>query len=242
MLPLGTNTLIIAISQVYDINSTERIFAMKKILSVILIAATLLTLFASCGDNGTENKTETSSDNMYEYVALDDKTAKITKFIGTKVTEVDGAYTIPSSIDGYTVTVIGERAFEKVNCLKVVNTPDTLITIEPYAFYGSSITKIFMHRNSIISEIGEYAFADCKNLTQADMPRTLVKLGDYAFQNCEKLKIAYFRGNTKTIGAYSFDACPKVTIYVYDDATNVLSYLDTYPLLKREIKDSPIPD
>lgn len=209
---------------------------MKKALSIILAAITLLTVFASCKKEDVPT-VMMSEDNMYEYVVLEDGSAKITKFLGNNV---DIEYTIPSSIDGYTVTVIGEKAFENVTCLTVVYTPETIITVEPYAFAGSSVRKMFMHKNSsIIKEIGEYAFANCAQLIQVDMPRSLVTLGDYAYQNCPNLKVAFFRGNTENIGAYSFDACPKLTVYAYDDATNVLDYLETFPLIKSDIKAAP---
>lgn len=205
---------------------------MKRALSLILVFASVLTLFASC----KSSKPRQTEDGKYEYVVLEDDTAKITKYL---VTENVIELNIPASVDEYTVTVIGKEAFKGVQTITVVNTPDTLTTIEPYAFANSSVKKAFMHRSKLITTIGEYAFAECANLIQVDMPRSLTSLGDYAFHNCTNLKIAFFRGDTEKIGAYSFDACPKVKIYTYDNSTNVLGYLDTYPTLGREIKPAP---
>ncbi len=194
---------------------------MKKVLSIIFVIATVLTLFASC----KSDKPVESGD--YEYVVLEDNTAKITKYLGTEaVAELD----IPASIDEYTVTVIGTEAFANVQTITNVTTPDTLIKIEERAFEGSSIKKAFMHRSPDLAEIGAYAFAECKNLIQADMPRNLKTLGEYAYYYCDKLKIAYFRGDAENIATFAFDACPKVTLYVKDSATKVKSYAQTYNL------------
>ncbi len=202
---------------------------MKKVLSIILILATLLTLFCSCSE-----RVRTSGD--YEYVVLEDDTAKITKYIGTQaVTELD----IPSSLEEYTVTVIGKEAFKGAANLTVVNTPETLTKVEEYAFANSSVKKVFMHRSKLITEIGAYAFSECKNLIQVDMPMSLESLGEYAFFSCEKLKTAQFRGNTQKIGDFVFDACPKVVIRCKSNALNVQNYANKYHL-ETKISD-PVP-
>ncbi len=193
---------------------------MKKILSVILIIASIATLFCSC--SGITKKY-----GDYSYVVLDDNTAKITKYNGTEdVIELD----IPSAIDEYTVTVIGAEAFANVQNITVVNFPTTLIKIEEKAFAGSSVKKAFMHKSQELVEIGAYAFSECKNLVQVDMPRSLTTIGDYAFYYCDKLRIAYFRGNTENIATFAFDACPNVKLYVKSEANKVLEYAQTYHL------------
>lgn len=200
---------------------------MKKVLSIALIFVTVLTLFCSC----KSNKPVQSGD--YEYVVLEDNTAKITKYLGTAdVPELQ----IPSSIDEYTVTVIGAEAFKDVQCIRKVYTPDTLTKIEEYAFAGSTIKNALMNRSKLLTEIGQYAFSECENLIQADMPRNLVTIGDYAFNSCLKLRTAQFRGNPENIGTFVFDACPKVTIRLKSDAKKVQEYADLY-LLKYEVTD-----
>lgn len=200
---------------------TERIIIMKKVLSIVLVIAAVLTLFSSC----KSDKPVQSGD--YEYVVLEDNTAKITKYLGTEdVPELQ----IPSSIDEYTVTVIGKEAFKGVQCIRKVYTPDTLTKIEEYAFANSTIKNALMNRSKLLTEIGQYAFSECKNLIQADMPVSLVTLGDYAFYYCDKLKTAQFRGDPESIGTFTFDACPKVTIHIKSTAVKLQNYVDTYHL------------
>jgi hypothetical protein len=47
-----------------------------------------------------------------------------------------------------------------------------------------------------VKEIGEYAFAGCKNLTNFVLPETLEKIGDGAFQNCTGLSMLRIPRNT----------------------------------------------
>lgn len=197
---------------------------MKKVLSIILIIASVLTLFCAC------DKEKVDESGLYNYVVLDDDTAKITKYNGTEpVVELK----IPSALDDYTVTVIGTEAFKGVQTITVVRTPDTLTKIEDYAFANSSVKKALMNRSPLLTEIGAYAFSECKNLVQTDMPRELETLGTYAFNYCENLKIAQFRGDKVKIGEFAFDACPKAVFYIRSTSTNVKSYADMY---KFEVK------
>lgn len=194
---------------------------MKRIISVILIIAAVMTVFCACGKK--ESDPVVSGD--YTYVVLEDNTAKITKYSGTEaITTLD----IPSAIDEYTVTVIGTEAFAGVDTITVVNFPETLIKIEERAFAGSSIKKAFMHRSTSMTEIGAYAFAECKKLVQADMPRSLETIGEKAYYYCDKLKVANFRGDTANIDTFAFDACPNVKIYAKKTLQNVITYATTY--------------
>ena len=192
---------------------------MKKALSILLILACVLTLFCSC------NKEKVDESGDYSYVVLDDETAKITKYNGTEpVVELQ----IPSSLDDYTVTVIGKEAFKDVQTITVIRTPDTLTKIEDYAFANSSVKKALMNRSPLLTEIGAYAFSECKNLVQTDMPHNLETLGDYAYYYCENLRIAQFRGDKVNIAQFSFDACPKAVFYIKSTSVKVKNYAEAY--------------
>jgi len=192
---------------------------MKKVISIVLVMVSVLTLFCSC----KSSKPKQSGD--FEYVVLEDGSAKITKYLAQ---DERAEYKMPSSVDDLTITVIGAEAFKGAQGIRELHTPDTLKTIEGHAFEGSSIKVVKMNRSKLLTEIGEYAFAECDALIQADMPASLETLGDYAFYHCDKLRIAQFRGDTKTIGTFTFDACPSVKIYLKDTAVNVKNYVDTY--------------
>lgn len=194
---------------------------MKKIISIVLVIAAVLTVFCACG----KKESDPIDSGDYTYVILEDGTAKITKYNGTeKIITLD----IPDAIDEHTVTIIGAEAFAGVQTITVVNFPKTLVKIEEKAFAGSSIKKAFMHRSSSLTEIGAYAFAECKNLVQADMPRSLETVGEKAYYYCDKIKIANFRGDTANIDLFAFDACPNVKIYTKSTNKKVLEFARSF--------------
>lgn len=194
---------------------------MKKIISVILIVASLTVLFASC----KPSKDKVIVSGNYTYVALEDNTAKITKYTcSDEMLELE----IPASIDDMTVTVIGSGAFSGVQNISAVTFPETITLIETDAFTGSSIKKAYLHRCSALTEIQPKAFAECHNLVQADFPGSLETIGEGAFYYCDSLKVANFRGNTQNIHQFAFDACPKVKFYVKSDLKDVISFAQTY--------------
>lgn len=195
---------------------------MKKILSIVLVIAAVMTLFCAC-NNGESKPIEA---NEYTYVILEDGTAKITKYTGTEaVVELN----IPEAFEDVPVAVIGKEAFAGVQTITVVNFPKSITKIEERAFAGSSVKKAFMHRSSI-TEIGVHAFSECKKLVQVDMPSTLETIGERAYYYCDALKVATFRGNTANIDKFAFDACPKVKIHVKESMQNVIDFANTYNL------------
>lgn len=192
---------------------------MKKIISIVLVLATVMALFCSCSA-----KTLVSGD--YSYVILEDETAKIVKYNGT---EDVVTLNIPETLDDVKVTVIGAEAFANVQTITVVNLPKSITKIEEKAFAGSSVKKALLYR-SAVTEIGAYAFSECKNLVQVDMPSSLTTIGEKAFYYCDSLKIATFRGDTANIDKFAFDACPKVKLRVDESMTNVINFANTYHL------------
>ncbi len=195
---------------------------MKKILSIVLVIAAVMTLFCAC-NNGESKPIEAGE---YTYVVLEDGTAKITKYTGTEaVVELN----IPEAFEDVPVAVIGAEAFAGVQTITVVNFPKSITKIEERAFAGSSVKKAFMHRSSI-TEIGVHAFSECKKLVQVDMPSTLETIGERAYYYCDALKVATFRGNTANIDKFAFDACPKVKLYVKEAMQNVIDFANAYKI------------
>jgi hypothetical protein len=193
---------------------------MKKIVSLLLIVASLTVLFASC----KPSKEKVIVSGNYTYVALEDNTAKITKY---SCSDEMLTLEIPSSIDDMTVTVIGSGAFKDVQTIGAVTFPDTITLIETDAFTGSSIKKAYLHRCTALTEIQEKAFAECHKLVQADFPKNLETIGEGAFYYCDSLKVINFRGDTANIHQFAFDACPKAKIYAKSDLRNVINFAQT---------------
>ncbi len=157
-----------------------------------------------------ENGRVVSTDNTYEVLALfnrnleacffenstypltysyneEDHTATVIgRWDGVELT---GELVIPETVmhngETYTVTVIGDNAFNGCSNLTSVVFPSSLVSIGGYAFNGcSGLTSVEF--NSIES-IGEHAFRSCHNITEIIIPATVNNLGVNPFLECNSL-------------------------------------------------------
>ncbi len=122
--------------------------------------------------NNTQ-KTDETEKPEYEYRMLDDGTAEITKYNGE-----GGDIAIPSKLDNYTVTAIGENAFSDDDRLEKVVIPEGVKRIENLAFFGSSISGITLPET--LEYIGMWAFQDCESLDTIIIPKN-TQLEERAF-------------------------------------------------------------
>ena len=102
-----------------------------------------------------------------------------------------GAMTIPASVtdsDGnnYSVTSIGEHAFDGCSGLASITIPNSVTSIGDEAFYGCSGLSSITIPNSVMT-IGYAAFSDCSGLTSLTIPNSVTSIGDYAFWGCSSL-------------------------------------------------------
>ena len=108
--------------------------------------------------------------------------------------------TIPETViyngTTYSVTSIGDDAFENCYSLTSITIPNSVTSIGIWAFfYCSSLTSIILP-NSVTS-IGDYAFLDCSSLTSITIPNSVTSIGNYAFSSCSSLtSIVVESGNT----------------------------------------------
>ena len=124
----------------------------------------------------------TATTTTFEYsVNEDGTTCTITGFSGKE----SGDLVIPESIDGYTVTVIGNSAFTYANFDGTLTLPDSIV------------------------EIGNQAFAGCDRLTgQLILPANLKTIKSSAFIKCSGFTgEIVFNDNLETIGRGAFGSC-----------------------------------
>lgn len=90
----------------------------------------------------------------------------------------DGAGVTSVVIDNG-VTSIGGYAFMNCTSLNNVTIPESVVSIEYYAFYGTGLTDVTVPNG--VTSIGFDAFKDCSNLASVSLPNSLTELGSAAF-------------------------------------------------------------
>lgn len=127
---------------------------MKRFAGLILVFVMLLVTLPALAD-----ETRTSGD--FQYTLKSNGTATIDGYTGS------GDIIIPQMLDGYTVTAIGDSAFNKSNEIREENCsvtlPDTIKSIGKFAFRNMNITSINLPDG--LEDIGKGAFVGCKSIT-----------------------------------------------------------------------------
>ena len=200
---------------------------MKKL--VLLLTVILLALcLTACG--------ERSANNFDYTVNSDGKTCTITGFDSDlpellEIFEdwgwIDGnSYynanlTIPTKLNGYTVTEIGRYAFYGCYSLKSVVIPDSVTSIGYSAFENcSSLTSVVIPDS--VTSIGDRAFCNCSSLTSVVIPDSITNIGSYTFYGCSSLTSVVIPDSVTSIGSYAFYGCNSLTsIVIPDSVTNI---------------------
>ena len=121
-----------------------------------------------------------------------------------------GAITIPSKIDGKSVTSIGHSAFDGCRGLTSITIPNSVTSIGYRAFYDcTGLTSITLG-NSVTS-IGDMAFADCTGLTSITIPNSVTSIRDRAFDGCTGLTSITLGNSVTSIGYEAFYKCTGLT-------------------------------
>jgi len=99
-------------------------------------------------------------------------------------------------LNGTVLTIRGEGAMADYN-------------IHPRPPWGTAITSVILEDG--VTNVGKYAFYDCKELTGISIPNTVTRIGAYAFLNCDDLENVAIPDTVRIIGAYAFADCSSIT-------------------------------
>ena len=164
----------------------------RKLLGVLFLICALVVMQLPASEAIAAN--EASDFSIFEDTVL-------TKYVGTAATVV-----IPNGIQ-----TIATDAFKNNTYVKAVVIPKSVKEIQPYAFWGSSITSVTIGAG--LKEIGDYAFANCKSLTSVNIPENVERIGIYAFEDNISLTDATITYKTMDIHESAFDGCYKLVIH-----------------------------
>lgn len=138
-----------------------------------------------------------------------------------------GNLTIPSSVSyggiTYSVIQIGDNAFYESLELTTVSIPNTVTTIDTFAF-GFCNTLTTLNLSESLVSIKFCAFSNCRQLDAIELPNSLTYIGVGAFMYCLELTNVLIPAGVKSIENSVFFKCEKLTaIQVASNNTNYKS-------------------
>ncbi len=162
-----------------------------------------------------------AAQGQFGYAAnADGTTATITNYTGTA-----SSVTFPATLNGLTVTSIGNGANGVLTSGDVthITIPDTVTSIGQFAFASSGLTSVTF--GSGLTEIGPYSFEDCSGLTSVAIPHSLTAIDAGGFRGCAGLASVTIPANVASIGSYAFSACGKLTtVTIADGVASIGDY------------------
>lgn len=224
---------------------------MKKLL-VVVLTLSLLFVISGCSDNSTASVIQTSTptttpvvqdrsieddtvyiskDGMWKYVRLTTLTIEIRGYSGS-----DANLTIPDKIDGYSVTSIGDSAFDWRASMSTITIPNSVTHLEDNPFsdcaYLTSINVASDH--PVLASIDGVLF----NKTEKKLicyprgikskvyviPQGIRIIGDYAFNDCFTLTSITIPDSVTTIGKCAFSSCNVTTFTLPNSVTSIGDY------------------
>jgi len=137
----------------------------------------------------------------------------------TGYTGPGGAETMPSVLDGVTITSIGANALNTTagHLLTSVTIPNSITSIGDDALEGCSrLTSVTIPASVTI--IGTYAFYSCSGLTRVTIGSSVASIGDDAFWGCSGLTNVTIPSSVTSIGAQAFGDCTKLTSITVEES------------------------
>ena len=207
--------------------------AIAFILSCTLTAAAALQGIPARAAGAAETEISVQSvSGEFEYEVTDEETksCQVTGYTGNE-TEI----VIPETLDGYIVESIGRSAF-LWGKMESISLPDTVKTIESYAFQSSDLKTVELPEGlesmgsgvfsgctalteaefpSGMKEIPSSTFYECRSLTSFCIPESVTAIGQNAFSGCSALAALELPDSVESIGMSAFSGCSSLTEFDY---------------------------
>ena len=172
----------------------------KKVLLALFVMLTPLMASAE----------KVEIDGIWYNLVSKAKQATVTRSDGTSYS---GNIIIPTTVtyDGveYSVTSIGNYAFENCRNLTAIVIPKGIIEIGQYAFSGCGLHTITIPGS--VNKINTSTFLKCSNLTSVYISEGVTSIGNMAFSNCSKLTSITIPSSMTEIKYAAFYNCKNLT-------------------------------
>ena len=224
--------------------------AMKKFIAAVMafciVGGSLPAVYSSapeCAVTAFAADYEEITDGYLKYRVYEDYAA-----VGISDQTVEDEIVIPSEVNGVPVTEILPYAFYGCLNLKSIIIPDSVTSIDEYAFGWSGIESItipdsveviwneaFWCCTSLksitlpdsIECICSFTFADCTYLKSVIIPDSVTRIENDAFINCESLRSITMPKSVAQIDMYAFDECSNLELTILNPECRLYS---DYPI------------
>ena len=173
--------------------------------------------------NIVEMPSEFEVDGIY-YRLINANEVAVTYKYGHKYT---GDIIIPETINfggmTYSVTAIGNEAFEGCVNLTSVSIPNSVSSIGQWAFTGCTKLANINIPNSVTT-IGNGTFQNCIKLANINIPNSVTTIGDNAFAYCYRLTEITVPESVTTIGLTTFSYCYSLAEVTWNARNCMLEY------------------
>ena len=172
-----------------------------------------------------------SSGQTLYYETTSSTTVKVIKnnsrpVVGNLVIPGSVTYTDDDNIiHTYSVTSIGDGAFQNCSGLTSITIPNSVTSIGIYAFSNCSGLIGDLTIPNSVTNIGENTFHNCSGLTSVTIPNSVTSIEDYAFCSCSGLTSVTIGNSITSIGERAFGYCSGLTsVTIPNSVTSIGEY------------------
>ena len=125
---------------------------------------------------------------------------------------------LPESYNGGTYEIYPKAFYENDN-IGVVMIPAGVTAIGKNAFaYCKNLTAVVISDITRLTEIGDYAFWSCYDLSYINIPKGIVRIGEYAFGSCSSLDEINLPEGIVSIGGHAFSSCTSLKEIIFPES------------------------
>ena len=95
----------------------------------------------------------------------------------------------------------------------------------PYSYEDApKITSVIFAQGNVCTNIGDYAFSDCTELTSITIPNSVTNIGSSAFEDCSGLTSVTISNSVTNIGSSAFGYCTGLTNVTIPNSVTSIGY------------------
>ena len=216
--------------------------AMKRLFTVLFASLLAVQVWAYNFQSGNLCYNITSSNNPYAVEVTYEGAWPPSNYSGLTTATIPEKVTY-NGIE-YSVTSIGDYAFNHCSSLTSVTIPNSVTNIGEAAFAFTGLTSITIPNS--VTCIGSSAFQNCSTLSTVTIPNSVTNIGDYAFAHtgltsvtipnsvvsidrgtfseCGDLKTVTIPESVASIGDYAFSGCSSLTSVTIPNSVTSMGY------------------